>query len=366
MGWIGIADHEGGQFDAAGLAARSREGSSRPTAIAAEALLSRGTILLETQVSYHGRPQTLLGFHRSYPWPGGLVLKSLPGGGIVMVAFQGDDLRHATLPLEPDRPADTLRLTYSWDAPARTGRLTLEQPDGAMVHTVAVDRPHPMPLAELQRMIRDPRQRETGPDVAFFALSDRMEPVGPMPGLAGDVPVALPHGHAQMRDLKRGDLVCTVRGRNVPVLKAVSRVVPARGSFRPVLLRAPYFGLCRDIVVAPQQRLLISGAQVEYMFGKEAVLVAARHLVNGVSARHVDGPGLVRYHHLLLPGHEALLTAGAALESLYVARLRRRPGDLAASVLAGCDRAGLPEHPCPVEQVLRPHEAIALATSHAA
>jgi hypothetical protein len=74
----------------------------------------------------------------------------------------------------------------------------------------------------------------------------------------------------------------------------------------------------------------------------------------------------VTYHHLLLPGHEVVMAAGCPLESLYVGRLRRRPGAMARSVLATFDRSRLPEHAKPVWPVLKPFEAITLAMNRAA
>lgn len=361
VGWIGIADINGGCFNAGGLGTAP---SASP--VPADELLPRGTILLETGPVSHDRPQTLLSFHRGFPWSGSFTLKSLSNGGFFVAESQGSDIRHGTLRDEGAGRGDVLRLTYTWDAPAKWGRLTLERPDSEFAVSVGIARPHPMPMAELRRVVENPCCRSVGPDVAFFAVSSRLESVGPMPGLAADVPITTASGQVPVADLKRGDLVATADDARVPVLQAVSRVVPARGSLRPVLLRAPYFGLCRDLVVAPQQRLLISGTQVDYMFGRETVLVQARHLVNEIFARYAEGPPLVRYHQLLLPGHEALQTAGATTESLYIGRLRRKPDELAASVLAGCDRSRLPEHAKPVHPVLKPYEAVTLALNRAA
>ena len=361
MGWIGFTDGAENRFNPAGLMTKTPSAPVR-----ADALLPRGTLLTETRLSPDGRPQTLLAYRRDHPWPCTFSLQALPGGGFVLIEAQGNAVRHATLPHTPDGRMDMVRLTYSWDAPGRWGRLTLERPETGTVHITATGPPHPMPLADLKTTLTDPRQREMDADVSFVALSERTEPVGVMPGLTGRVPVLTPHGYRQARSLRRGDLVVTETGATVPVLHAVHRTVPACGSFRPIRLRAPYFGLRRDIVVAPQQRLVIRGSQVEYMFGKEAVLIPARHLVNGISALYATGPLLVTYHQLLLPGHEVIKVAGCPLESLYIGRLRRKPDQLAASVLAGPSRATLPEHPKPVWPVLKPFEAVTLAMSRAA
>ncbi|WP_299845953.1 Hint domain-containing protein [uncultured Roseovarius sp.] len=363
MGWIGIADQNGRQFDTSGLGDQAGPvGNPRDPA----ALMPRGTLMLETRLTPEKKPQTLLAFRRHYPWAGSFSLQMLPGGGIILVETQGDDVRHFTLPHDPDTRTSVLRLTYSWDAPGKWGLLTLEQPGSDIAQSVTLAPPHPIPLSDMRSVIMEPLQRELHPEVDFIAVSSRVEPVGPMPGLTGSVLIATPQGETYADRLQRGDMVETASGEQVPVLHTVRRTVPARGSFRPVLIRAPYFGLHRDIVVAQQQRLVIGGSEVEYMFGKEAVLVPARHLVNGVSTRFADGPDLITYHHLLLPGHEAILAAGCPVESLYVGRLRRKPEQLASSVLAAVDRSRLPEHPKPIWPVLKPFEAITLAMHRAA
>ena len=367
MGWVAIAGHRGGRFAANGLL--SCAGQMTPdVAVGVEEtrLMPRGTLLLETRLSPDGRPQTLLSFQRQHPWPGSFSLRALPCGGIVLVEAQGDDIRHATLPHNPAGRLDTVRLTYCWDALARWGQLTLERPESGAIHSITLPPPHPMMMAEIAAISTNPRSREMDRDVDFFAVSDTVEPVGPMPTLTSRVPISTTMGDRDAASLGRGDVVITDAGAAVPVLRRVSRTVPALGSFRPVRLRAPYFGLQRDIVVAPQQRLVIGGSEVEYMFGREAVLVPAQYLVNGVSAFYASGPDLVTYTHLLLPGHEAIMAAGCAVESLYVGRLRRKPEHLACSVLAPFDRSRLPEHAKPVWPVLKPFEAITLAMERAA
>jgi len=363
MTWLAIVDHHDGRFAPHGI----DRPKHAPRPYPPDQLIPRGTLLLETRLSPDGRPQTLLAFQRQHPWPGGFSLRALPQGGIILVVTQGDDIHHATLPHQADGRTDIVRLTYSWDAPARWGRLTMERPESDLIHSVDMSPPHPMLMADVHALCQHRHNHEMDPDVDFVAISTKVEPVGPMPALTSRVPIATAFGDIAAGQLKRGDVVLTDTGISVPVLRMVTRTVPARGSFRPVRLRAPYFGLREDIVVAPQQRLVISGSEVEYMFGREAVLVPARHLVNGRSALFAKGPELVTYRHLLLPGHEAVLAGGGcALESLYIGRLRRKPDQLVQSVLADADRSRLPEHAKPVWPVLKPFEAITLAMQRVA
>ncbi|QGX99972.1 hypothetical protein EI983_17535 [Roseovarius faecimaris] len=365
MGWIGLFDGDTPRFDRKGLTNARLASSPLPPP---DTMMPRGTLLAETRLSPDGRPRMLLQIGRDHPWQFSLSLQALPGGGFILIETQEDRMRHVTLPHVPDGRMDVIRLTYRWDAPGKTGRLTMERPEADTSHSVEMPPPHALPMADLAQVIIHPHYRasETETGISLLALSDRIEPQGPLPGLTGSVPVATPSGFMPAGALRRGDLVQTQSGEAVPVLQTVRQVMPAHGTLRPVRLRAPYFGLRRDIVVAPHQRLVISGSQVEYLFGREAVLVPARHLINNVSALPATGPDLVTYHHLLLPNHEVINAAGCPVESLYVGRLRRKPDALAASLLAPFDRAHLPEHPQPVWPVLKPFEAVALALSRVA
>ncbi|PIV77544.1 MAG: hypothetical protein COW54_14530 [Rhodobacteraceae bacterium CG17_big_fil_post_rev_8_21_14_2_50_63_15] len=365
MGWIGILDQTGGRFEPSGLGAHGQTGTQQ-AGQAGFALMPRGTLMLETRLSPEERPQTLLSFSQSLPWIEEVSLHALPGGAIVLILRQADDISSVTLPYQPDDRTDVIRLSYGWDAPAGWSRLVLERPDSDKVHWLALPRPRPLSLLMLQAMLNNPHCRQMDREVIFVALSSKVEPVGPLPGFCQQVPVLTPRGEVPIGQLRRGDLVETDGVTQVPVLQAIARRVPGYGSFRPVRLRAPYFGLRHDIIVSPQQRLVIRGSEVEYLFGSEAVLVPARHLVNGFSALLADAPPVITYHQLLLPGHEEIIAAGTRTESLYVGRLRRNHDLLAASALAGFDRARLPEHARPVWPVLRAFEAITLAMNRAA
>lgn len=357
MSWIAISGDEIGW-----VCPRTFDG----TGAGRNTLLARGSLMIETRLSPEGRPQTLLSYQRKHPWAGGISLQAMPGGGIVLVMSQGADVFHTVLSHGAEARTDVLRLTFSWDSPRRWGRLAVERPESDAVEVVLTPAPPPLMLEDIYTMTCRPQLCEVDGDVVFFAVSDAIEPIGPMPSLTSGVPIATSQGYRPLRDLRCGDTVLSRDNGVVPVLHVVERTVPALGSFQPVRLRAPYFGLRRDIVVAPHQRLVIGGSEVEYLFGREAVLIPAITLVNGFAAVYEQGHRLVRYAHLLLPGHEALIAADAAIESLYVGRLRRDKGRLAASLLTDCAPGLMPEHHRAGYQVLRPFEAITLAEARAA
>ena len=366
MGWIAISDSEEHRFSAGGIGA-----DGVPSLC--DGALARGSLVLETRLSADGRPQLLLSYERLYPRRYRLSLQALPGGALALVIADGAEVFHTTLANPGEARADILRITYSWDtgsgdtgAAPGWGRLSVERPE----HDKAVSREltgaPPLFMEDIRIMATDRRLRHVDENVLFFAVSDAIEPVGPMPSLTAEVPLLVPGGYAYAGKLRRGDMVETFESGPQPVLHIVERTVPACGSFRPVRLRAPYFGLVSDIVVAPDQRLVVGGSEVEYIFGREAVLVPARHLVNGISAIELTGAVTMTYRQIVLPRHESLIAAGCPVESLYLGRIRRKPERLAASLLAGADRKLLPEHAPSAWLTVRPFEAITLMQRRAA
>ncbi|MDQ2090714.1 Hint domain-containing protein [Marimonas arenosa] len=368
MSWIAISDAEEHRFSADGL--EPGVGTAGP--MLQNGRLPRGSLMLETRLSPDGRPQMLLAYERGQRHDYRLSVQALPGGGLVVVIADGGEVFHTALYHNShDRP-DILRITYSWDTTLKGrdgpswGRLAIEQPEYDRVSSVDLIGAPPLAVEDIRVMATDPRRRHLDADVVFFAVSDRVEPIGPMPTLSAKVPVLGEGAYAYAGRLKQGDMVETLESGLVPVLQTVRRTVPACGSFRPVRLRAPYFGLQSDIVVAPDQRLVVGGSEVEYIFGREAVLVPARHLVNGISAIELTGAVTATYHQVILPRHESLIAAGCPVESLYVGRIRRKPAQLVASLMAGCDRRLLPEHGRSAYLVIKPFEAITLMQRRAA
>lgn len=365
MTWIAVSDHDDYHFAPAGLC-RTRAG---PDLIdtCENALMAHGSLVIETRLPVTHRPRQLVYYNRTGDWPLHLSLQAVPGGGLTLVLDHGGEVVHRTINHSEAARTDVLRITYSWDSPRRWGQLALERTDRDQAQLVSVAAPHPLRVADALALVRSGAEdRYIAPDVLYVALSDAIEPVGPMPSFLPDTPIATPGGYRAISDIRSGDAVLTPDGDAVPVLHALSRQVPAFGSFRPVRMRAPYFGLHRDITIAPSQRLVLSGSEVEYLFGQESVLVPARHLVGSGGAAPAHCDHVVTYWQLLLPRHEALIAAGTVTESLFIGRLRRKKTALGASILAGLDRLPLPEHGRSIHPVLQAFEAIILAEQRAA
>jgi hypothetical protein len=366
MAWIAIADRATPRFSCSGLGCDAGRAETATQRDDPYALLTRGTLLLEARLAPDGRPQNLLEWEQIHPWRRGLSLQAIPGGGVVLVVSQGGNVCHGVVQHDALNGADTLRISYSWDAPARRGRLVVEKVGAPGLFLTELRDPPPLLLRDIQAVTMHPEARSIDRDVNFFAVSTRIEAVGPLPTLDARVPLCTPYGYRAMGRIQRGDVLRLADGGNAPVLQVVRRTVPACGLLRPVRLRAPYFGLQQDIVVAPEQRLVIGGSDVEYLFDEEFVLVPARHLVNGTAAHFVAGGPTVTYGQVLLPTHEAILAAGAAVESLFIGRIRRNPAKIAASLLAGVERSRLPDHAASAYPVLRAFEAITLSERRAA
>jgi hypothetical protein len=362
MAWIAISDAMESRFCASGLEAEGRTDLPRLR----DGALTQGSLMVETRLSPDGRPQTLLSFERLHPRPYKLSIQAVPGGGLVLVIADGDEVFHTALHHDSQDRADILRITYSWDMMRSWGRLAIERPEYDRVASVELNHAPALQLDDIRAISTDPRRRHLDEDVLFFAMSDRVEPIGPMPSLTADVPLLCKGSYGFAGKLRRGDLVETLESGLAPVLQVVKRTVPACGSFRPVRLRAPYFGLLRDVIVAPDQRLVVGGSEVEYTFGREAVLVPARHLVNGISAIALTGAATVKYVQVILSKHDSVIAAGCPLESLYVGRIRRNRAQLGASLLAPFQRALLPEHARSSYLMVKPFEAITLMQSRAA
>lgn len=364
MTWLAVCDHDDRRFSLRGL---GTDKQGKPLLHdAPDAQLRRGTILFETRLSADAGLQALFGYRSNQPRERSLMFQALPDGGLSMVQVRGGEICHTGLLHSEAGRTDVARITYAWDCDQEWGQLTLEKPEDSAIISADVANPQPLLLEDMRALMLGRGNGTFATDMIFAALSDQVEPIGPMPTLLPCTPIETPWGHVSARDLKRGDTVATRGDGVVPVLHSLNRMVPARGSFRPIRLRAPYFGLRQDIIVSPEQRVLMDGPEVEYLFGREAVLVPARHLVNGIGALYEPCGPTVCYSQLVLPQHQTLLAAGTPVESLYIGRLRRDKNRLQQTLLQDADRALLPEHANPVFPALRWYDAVHLAWRRAA
>lgn len=354
MSWLGLwqSAEEGaphgaarGVFDPRGLLPQGSNGSLLLTA--KDALLPRGSLVLEFCPSAQDRPVLLLHFQGAGDWPFELTIWALPDGAVTVALEQYGAAWRWQFAGRQMRGGRSQRLTLVWDAPTRFGRLSLDRLNGQPVETQSFAAPKPWRLQDLALAFDSTAPAvQRASQLSYLALSDEVEPVGPLPGIDVDMPVLTNKGLRRLGQLRRGDVIATISGAWVPVLQVVTRQMPACGAFAPVWLQSPYFGLSQPLCLARGQRLLMSGSLVEYNFGAEAALVAAGDVRSRfVAAPDADTrPWLVTYGQLVLPDHETPVICGVGVESLWLGRLRRHPEALLQSALAHVSRSDLPEH----------------------
>ncbi len=212
-------------------------------------------------------------------------------------------------PLPVDRA--TGRISFGWDAGRDTWRLEfglLE--DGITRNRVEAQGRGVIGLGGqmLGDLCAGRAQRHDG--VLWFGVTKAAMPA-PQPWIGPRSKVRTARGPVAAEDLRAGEVLVTREGL-VPLLAVERHVVPTRGSFQPVLLRAPWFGRV-DILVSASQLVRLHGPEAEYLFGDEEVLVPAGLLVDGQSALAEARRPVVTGISLRLGGAELVEVQGCTL-----------------------------------------------------
>lgn len=355
LNWIASRTQEDGEFDPAGL---GNGGDARPLGMQ---LLSRGSLLIEVMTRPMNHPVNLLRFGALAPWPSGITLCLEPDGTLRLLMRQGARHLETALKTGLGTKVQTAHVTYIWDAPARSGRLSVHIPDHGIVWHTPVIAPFPLSLRDARRIAKDKTVCAMDQSVEFLAIADAPCPLGPLPGLSGDAAVETPDGPVQLRNIAVGDHVCLQDGTPVPVLWVGQVSVPALGRFGPMTLRRPYMRLWDDLVAARDQRICLAGSEVEYLFGEERVCTAIRHLeVRNCAAPMLPAPKVMTYYQLLLETHEIITVNGALVESFDGSAILDAPRLLASSVLADMAQHLVPRRVGLAAPVLQGYEALTL------
>jgi len=130
--------------------------------------------------------------------------------------------------------------------------------------------------------------------------------------IAAPTPVGTHRGPVEARHLRPGDLVETLDGPTRVLSVGRAALLPDRDA-EPVMLRAPYFAASCDLLVSPDQPVVLRGAVVEYLFGEDEVQAAARLLVDGRTALTVAEGSVAGAVSLVLDRAGAILADGCAL-----------------------------------------------------
>lgn len=139
--------------------------------------------------------------------------------------------------------------------------------------------------------------------------------------------IATPKGARDIATLQVGDMVVTRDHGLQPIRWIQSRTVPAIDSFAPIRIRPGVVtGQERDLLVSPQHRMMFQGYRAELLFGESEVLIAAKHLIDGIQVTQDEG-GEVTYIHMMFDEHEVVYAEGAATESFH-------PGDVGLTAIS--------------------------------
>jgi hypothetical protein len=124
--------------------------------------------------------------------------------------------------------------------------------------------------------------------------------------------IRTPEGEVAVETLRRGDLVCTLDGRVVPVdwlgVQTVSTIFTDKLRVRPIRIRAGALGQnvpARDLLISPDHAILVEGA-----------LIQAGALVNGTSiVRESNVPTTFTYYHVEVDDHSLILAENTPAET---------------------------------------------------
>lgn len=331
-------------------------------------LLETGTIIAEVAVPPDLSERLVLMCHRAADdWVHGIAVLVDPSGRVRLVHRQGARRMSAEVRL-PD--VDYLRsaaIRFCWNAPRRDWALTVEDLVRGRTQAVTGADPLPVPEADALAMLAAAAPGAGGP-LIWAAVTAEILATATEPMLHGAALVLTGRGLRRAADIRAGERLVTRDGGLQPVIWAGGTACAFRdlGSFAPVVLRANYLGAEEDLCLSPRQRIAIAGAEVEYLFGEDEVLIEARHLVNGRSVL-AGRAGGGRFVSLLLDRPELICVNGCWVESMWLGALADCPVGLSLSALGPAAAAGMPVplHRSTVRRVLLDYEARTLATARA-
>jgi hypothetical protein len=278
-------------------------------------LIDRGLMVIECVLPVGGGT-VLLGHHSDAGWHRAFSVFHDPMAGIMILHRQGNTVTRHALPGPLPTGHGTARISFAWDAPARRWRLDLEIIDSDDHASAEGRNPLPMPFDDLAALCRRATGTVQHPGVLWFGITRSATLPGTAPWIGINTPIPTTRGIVPAGSLKPGDMIETVDNGPLPLLHLRHGVTPGRGTFAPVLLRAPYFCRSQDLLVAADQLVLYGGAEVEYLFGEEEVLIPAACLVDGQLALREHRRAVLRGVTLDLGMSELVSAGGCQLSTL--------------------------------------------------
>ncbi|WP_151718578.1 Hint domain-containing protein [Gemmobacter serpentinus] len=214
------------------------------------------------------------------------------GSGIGLLMRDGERVLRARLPGPLAAGVGVARITFHWNCRADLWSLRYERPGEPGTAQVEGRGALPLRLHDLEALCHNGPQTLRHPGLLWFGVTHHDALPRHAPWIGPRTPIVTPTGLRAAGLLQRGEMVMTHDGRAVPLLSVRHLDLPSRGSHAPVLLRAPYFGDQRDMLVSADQQILLDGAEIEHLFDHEEVLARARDMADGRAA-HFDSRRLL-------------------------------------------------------------------------
>ena len=336
MSWIGLRDARGGVFSAVGLGRVDR------TPFDLNAVLAHGTVMFEFASDPRVGDQTLLNYGATHPWAAGMKMTLGADGVLCLSHWTGAQRRVYRVATGLVTVTKSITVSYTWDAPLRRGVMVVEATGLTAPIVLEVPAPLPLSVRDAMRMMSDRQHCAINSNLRFLAIADEVMPIGVLPTLGGATLIQTPKGGVPVSKLRAGQMVTTASGSTCQVRWVGSALLPARGRFAPLTLRAPYHGLRHDMVVAPDQKLRARGPEVEYLFGTAQISMRAGDLEGGVSVRAASSALVHRYWQVMLDRPEPLAVAGLVFDSLDIGAIQTDPSLRTHLVLANLPPELLP------------------------
>lgn len=150
------------------------------------------------------------------------------------------------------------------------------------------------------------------------AVASGVVPATDLPGIESGALVATTQGPRPVDALRPGDEVVDDDGEAHPLRWIEPRPRLCLGRTAPICLRAPYFGLIRDLVVTPQTRLLQKGPIVDYLCGTEAVLAKAADMATGRAVLRDRSKPMRIFYHMMLDDPACIRVENSPIETAHL------------------------------------------------
>lgn len=325
--------------------------------IAATAMIPVGTLRFGIDVTRNERrPFKIVDFCSNRDWFRSFVIYHNADGTISIEHKQGNERRYVRLSGMRCN-AGRAQISYSWDAPKRTGSLAIECLEtGAFAQASFAD-PFPLLAADAVELSVPGAHCRHDTALTSVSLADCQMPIGPAPSLGKGTLVMSDNGFRPVEALRLGDIIMTEQNGPQPIRWIVSEECPTVGATKPIRLRAPYFGLGRDVVLAASQQVQLPGAHPDYLLGKDRVLVEVGQLLAHPGAQFEDQHATHTQYQILLDMPDCINACGLWLESLYVGQLAEAKSLLAATRFAELTPEMMPRHRAPTCAPLSKYEA---------